>query len=367
MTENELSPVLGTVRSTNDPAQMGRLQVFLPGIDNEKYPDEIPWANYATPFGGVINNISSGPDKENSYGPTGYGFWGIPKEGSIVICFFIVGDPQQRYWTHSVFPTHSNRGLPGGRGYDDNGNEGPFTDSYENLEPGYSNLKEAGLDSGDHYYTKGGYERQVAQSRTTKDGSEGYAENASRPGDLDPQTYCITTPGHHFISLQDSPEFSRIRLKTAKGNQLILDDTNERIYISTARGKTYIEADENGRLYVYSNESISFRTEKDFNVYADGNINMEAGKEVNVNAGTSMYLSADIDINIDAGASIFEEAMSDFNIKAGSNIIESGSEIHLNTMPAAAAKSASSPAIKPAHEPWTRPNGPGTRNKYWRP
>lgn len=372
MSDKYIAPTLGIVADTNDPLQQGRLRIICPAWDaQQEIPvtqteiEKISWANYASPFGGTIKNISAGPNKATSWGPTAYGFWAIPEVGAHVIVQCIDGDQNQRYWTHSVYPVQTNRSLPSGRGYDDQGKPGPWTDSNEKYDPGFDNLRTAGLSTGAHYKSRGGYERQVAQPKTDKDGSEGYAKNPSSGKGLNSQTYCLSTPGHHFLTLQDSPEFSRIRLKTAAGHQIIFDDTNERIYISTAKGNNYVELDQDGHIHVFSKESISVTTDKDFNVKANGSINMSAVKDVNIISKASVNITATADINISAKGSIFETATGSIHIKASGNLIEQGAQIHLNGPAASPAKLAIEPPIIPAHEPWVRPASPGPRGPNW--
>jgi phage gp45-like len=382
---------IGIVEDTNDPAQLGRLKVYCPSIDHEDHNvDDLPWTMYASPFGGTIKNMKVGPEEDTLYGPTTYGIWAVPKQGATVLVQFLNGNTNYRVWTACLYPAMSNRGMPGGRGYDITQSKpyppGPFSDSYEEMQPAKRNLAEAGLDK-QHYFTRGGYERQVAQANTDKDGSDGYAKNPNKtnPKDLDPQGYCIVTPGRHFISMQDQPDFCRVRIKTTTGHQIIMDDTNERIYISTNKGKSWFEMDTDGHIHFYGAASISMTTDADFNVTAVGNINMDAGGSINMKAAANISATAGATINLDAGCSTlvtcgdnFEAnastlanitSGSDLNLKGGGKANISGSQVHLNTAPAATAAKAAkaeAPGIVPEHEPWGRPKSDQERNKYWK-
>jgi len=365
---------IGIVEDTNDPAQMGRVRVYCPSIDHEDHnTDDLPWTLYASPFGGAIKNMAAGPDGEVAYGPTSYGFWAVPKLGATVLVQFINGDTNYRVWTHCIYPIMGNRGLPGGRGVDitkppQERPLGPFSDSYEDYEPAKSNLKDAGLDK-DHYFTRGGYERQVAQATTDKDGTEGYAKNPNKtdPKDLDPQTYCIVTPGHHYISMQDAPDFCRVRIKTTTGHQVLLDDTNDRIYVSTNRGKTWFEMDSDGHIHAYAAKSVSYTTDGDFNVTAVGNINLDAGGAINMTGAQGMNLTSGHDISLNSGCSTLITAGDNFEAGSTGPIKFKGSEIHLNTGGTTAASVAAKPGIVPTHEPFGRPKSDEPRNKYWKP
>jgi len=294
--------VEGIVKNTNDPQQMGRVKVWCPAIDGDEYEEErLPWAEYAAPFAGSVEDKPAGPQKAVSAGFTSYGFWAIPKVGARVFVFFIHGDLSRRVFFAGAFGLHKNRSLPAGRNLNEMNEDGPWTDTYDKLQPAYSNLREQfgnNLDAS-QAKTRGAYERQVAQARTEKTGEEGYAPDPIRPTikdpassatepNLDPQVYCLVSPGHHSMIMSDQADHCRLRLKTAAGHQVIFDDTNERIYISTARGKTWIELDENGHLHIFAADSLSVRSGADINLAADRNINLQAKGSINISADGSL-------------------------------------------------------------------------------
>ena len=290
--------VEGFVMDTADPDQMGRLKIWCPALDGDSYNVErLPWAEYACPFGGVTNNFPVGRDGVQSKGPVPYGFFALPKLNSQVLVFLLNGNPNRRFFFASYFDLHRNRGMPGGRNTaEDKKTPGPFTDAYTPLEPAYTNLRAAfGNDlTNSIAQTRGAHERQTAQDSSVKDGKDGYAKAAADPEKyLDPQTYCWVTPGHHFISMNDAKDNCRIRIKTCEGNQIILDDTNERIYISTAKGNTWIELDEDGHIHMYGGKSISIRAEED--------VNITAGRNINIAAKTGINIKSEADARITGG------------------------------------------------------------------
>ena len=326
----------GIVKDTEDPQQNGRLKIWCPALDGETYEiDLLPWAEYATPFGGVTNDFNAGRNKTSSSGPVSYGFWALPKPGAQVLVFLLNGDPNRRFYFASVFGLHRNRSIPAGRNINPNESnppQGPFTDTYEPLQPAYDNLRTAfqGKVSSPQAKSRGAYERQVAQDVTNKNGKDGYAPNPVDGKYLDSQTYCFTTPGHHVFLMDDSPTNCRIRLKTCEGNQIIIDDTNERIYISTAKGKTWIELDEDGHIHVFGSQSISLRAGKDLNLYADNNINLEAGNGVNIKAvkgGLRASAKGDVGIRSSEG-SIYLTACSEFQICSTNGFFLTAKEIN---------------------------------------
>lgn len=362
----------GVVVSNNDADQMGRLKVWIPAVDGDKYDvDLLPWVEYASPLMGVTTDYVVGREKDFRSGPVAYGFWAIPKVNAIVLVMFLNGDPNRRFYMGSVPGLHTNRGLPAGRNiYPDNRDAvGPFTDTYDQLQPAYRNLRAAFGDDlkKSEAQTRGAYERQVAQAKTDKDGSEGYAKNTVDPKNLDPQTYCLSTPGGHFLTMVDDPEHCRTRLKTISGNQIILDDANERIYISTARGGNWIELDEDGHIHMFASESFSVASGGDINFTAKNKINLQAGTGINLKSTGNINLDSDGTLNISIAGSILMTACGGVDVNAESGFKATAPSIHLNGPKATVAGATASPSIVPAHEPWTRPVAETKRNTFWKP
>lgn len=380
----EIGFVEGVVKDTSDPQQMGRIKVWCPAVDGENYKlENLPWSYYVSPLAGQVYDYPAGPSSMETPGPTSYGFWAIPKVGASVIVGFLYGDRNQRFYVGSYYPDHGNRSLPAGR----NSADGPQSDSFETVNPATSSLNAQfqGNLSAPEAQSRGAYERQVAQAKTDKDGSEGYQQDVKGAG-YDPQTYCLTTPGRHAIILQDNPESGRVRIKTANGHQVILDDANERIYVSTAKGQTWIELDQDGRIHVYAGSDISMTTGGDFNLSAAGNVRIAAGGNVDIGATGYARVSACSDLSLSGDGGLYAtsgagmdllaangtniSAGAGLNILAGGTILQTGSTIHLNgpgAGKAATAPCAVAPAVMPEHEPWPRAGSKAARNKNWTP
>lgn len=354
----------GIVVSTDDPQQMGRIKVWCRAIDGDSYRiQDLPWVTYVSPLAGQTFSYSAGSSSNAGDGPQSYGIWAVPKIGAKVVVGFLYGDYNLRFYVGSMFDDHGNRSLPVGR----NSEGGPLTDTESPVEPTVSNLKDQfrGDLTSSEAKTRGVYERQVAQAKTLKDGTEGY-QTAVKGEGLDPQTYSITTPGRHSIIMQDHPETARVRIKTAEGAQIILDDANERIYVSTAKGKTWLELDQDGHVHVYAAESFSVTSGADINFTAKGNISMHAGGNLNMAAVGHGRLSACKDVSISSDTTVNIQSGSQMNFLAGGNLIQTGSNIHLNGPKASEAPCADRPAVVPDHEPWSRPATKGKRGKNWK-
>lgn len=366
----------GVVLETADPQEMGRIKVWCPSVDGPEETlnvNDLPWATYVSILAGQTENHPGGSSGAAGQGPASYGLWAVPRIGARVVVGFLYGDPTLRVYLGSYFPLHGNRSLPAGR----NSSAGPVTDANQPIEPASTNLKAQfqGDLSNPIAKSRGAYERQVAQPLTEKTDAEGYSTRQQTASGkikdeeatgLDPQTYCLTTPGRHAIILQDDPRFSRVRIKTADGHQVIFDDANERIYVSTAKGRTWVELDSDGHIHVYGAESISMSAGGDLNLQALGSVNISAGKNVNVNAAGYARMTACDDVSLSGGA-VNLTSGAGFNILAAGQVLMSGSQVHLNGPTAPEAPCADSPSITPSHEPWSRPASAGTRNKNWRP
>lgn len=356
----------GIVKDTNDPQQMGRCKIWIPAIDGEFFKtDLLPWADYASPFIGSTLDFKVGREKTKVNGYSSYGMWAIPKIESRVVVFLLNGDMTRRVYFASLLNLHQNRGLPVGRNRDESGTQGPWTESYEKYSPTYENVREQFQNNltSVEAQTRGLYELQIAQASTIKTGTEGYTKNIVDDKVLDPQTYCIVTPGHHALIMTDDEKHCHMRFKTTAGHQVIFDDTNERIYISTAKGKTWVELDENGHIHIFGADDISIRSGESINIKADKNVNIEAQKNVNIKAvdGDIKY-TAGKDYHIYAGGSIYETCCKDHNTNALGTLYETAKNIHMNGPEAKCAIKADPPTIVPGHEPWVRP----TKTKYAR-
>lgn len=363
----------GVVVDTNDPQQMGRIKVWIPALDGDLYEIEhLPWSKYMSPLAGQTRDYPAGPDAAQTQGLQSYGFWAVPKTGALVIVGLLYGDPNKRVYIGSYFRDHGNRSLPVGRNKPDLAAY-PLSDTFNPVEPQTSNLNAQFRNNltASEARTRGAYERQVAQDKTDKDGTEGYQPDQILPKDengvtpYDPQSYVLTTPGRHSLIFQDNPENGRIRVKTAAGHQIILDDANERIYVSTCKGNSWVEMDQDGRIHVYGADSISFSTGGDFNVTATGNFNVAAGGSINIQAGGDAAIAACGAMNV-SGSGINLESTAEFNVLASGKLLQTAAAIHLNGPGAKSARCPSAPTTVPNHEPWVRSGSKGSRNKHWK-
>lgn len=157
----------------------------------------------------------------------------------------------------------------------------------------------------------GGFTQGYAQSRIEPDIP--YDPSLVDGGDnLDPQTYCLTTPGFHAWSMDDRPENCRIRIRTTSGNTVILDDTNERIYIATAEGNNWVEMDLDGSIDVYSSRRVSIHAAMDVNFTTEGSFRVTAAKGIHLTSGG--------DTRVTVGANLQTSTVGQTNIQSNDDI-----------------------------------------------
>lgn len=414
---------LGIVVDTNDPQQMGRVRAMCArwGDSADSPTEYIPWAVYASPFGGQTHVGDRGPGLQESKGGVAYGMWAIPKVGAQVLVTCIDGDPNQRVYLGCVFDQYTPHTLPHGRYMydkhpaidDDTLPAGPLTSAEQPIEPLHSNMVKAFGQSGSENYewqSRGADHSASAldvavlnltQSQAPDDKDIEHNDWTSRQGyqtsridpaapvtdnterNFDSMVYSLTSPGFHSVSMDDRIENCRIRIRTTAGNQIILDDTNERIYISTAEGENWIELDQKGNIDIYSSNKLSVRTEQGINFTTDKEIRMYAEegfhfytpakmnfhaldnieiiteKNMHTRVDKSLYTLVAEEMNLKSGNDMNLTTGAYMNSRASSDIIETASNIHMNGPSARTAVNAQPDPAKwthkvPAHEPYAR-------------
>jgi Mg/Co/Ni transporter MgtE len=314
----ENSVLIGQVVDTNDPQGRGRLRVYCKdlgdaaGID----PANLPWCQYVTPFGGMVNadSMSRGPGDHKTAGSVAYGFWALPKINAEVVIMCINGDPSRRIFLGCLPPAHAEHTMPHGRYID---GDGPYSSEEQPIEPLYSNLKKSFGDT-----TSPEYQSRMVDCGVTgvnqdhvdsehviskkPDQQSGYKQSRVNPDkksqftdkNYDSQIYSLTTPGFHSLSLDDSADSCRVRLRSSGGHHIILDDSNERIYINTAEGNNWIEIDQDGTIDIYATQSINIKSDTDINLTSDKSVRIHS-KNIHFNAEENIRMSAGMDITHD--------------------------------------------------------------------
>jgi putative chitinase len=349
-------PFIGIIRNNNDPTRAGRLQVWIPDLGG-KSDDPSSWrtVSYASPFYGTTfqpDNVQNNKFSDVSHS---YGMWAVvPDIGNQVICTFIAGDPNRGFWFACINPNLSHHMVPAmGTGgsvdnnlttaglkekYDPNTSIWPVAEFNENstgaIKPGWTNNP------------KPVHEFQaniLIQQGLDRDGLRG-AIGSSSQRESPSTVFGISTPGRPLNDPMDNPQYQAklkagtlteadtaitgrkgghtfvmddgsstgadqlMRLRTAGGHQLLMNDSDRVVYLANSDGSVWLEFTGGGHINVFSAAGINMRT--------DGEFNLHAGKDINMHSGGSIKMKADVSINSQA---------KDYTIKAGNSVgIQSG-------------------------------------------
>ena len=326
----------GFVINSDDPRQMGRVKVSIARFYGMLDPELVAevdrdseylgavWCRFMSPFGGTT---PAGGTAQRSFG-----MWGQPPDLDTEVLVAFSGDSNVGI-VLGVLPDETRNGSIAGpqSGLDSNGNftivqEIPKTRESENqppeAHPQAEALKTQGLE---------------------KDRLRGL--NFSNPRrESKSRVMGMSTPdGHAFVMDDGGAEdgtSNLVRLRTAGGAQILMDDTNGFTYIISKDGNSWIEMNRNGDLDVYAQSSINFNTAGDFNINADGNINMQSKLGTNIKslgvAGIKMHASTGT-IDIKAHSNLQIETESNGNLRVAGNYRETASRIDMNGPPALAA------------------------------
>jgi len=382
-------PYIGIVMNNLDPTRCGRLQVWIPDLGGDQN-DSKNWrtASYSSPFMGTTNitpvGTNGSPNETNKYGntPNTYGMWMVPPDiGVEVIVVFIAGDPMRGYWIGCINSHISRYMIPaiaGSTNVDLSGASADVTKSYQQgtpapvtefnennkdtyqqqsfttnpkpiHEPQYNILKVQGLDRD----TTRGVITSSSQRETPSNvfgistPGRPYPDNGAenpeaflakvQAGTLTEADYTYTTRrgGHTF--LMDDGSITGvdqlIRLRTGKGHQLMMHDTDNSIYIGHADGTSWVELDSNGAVNIFATNGFNVRTTGSLNFHADQDINFNAVNNINIassglninNSTTTILTGA---LNLQSSGSIGCKSGSTFIIDAGATVsIKSGGTV----------------------------------------
>lgn len=185
--------------------------------------------------------------------------------------------------------------------------------------------------------------------------------------------------GHQFVMDDGTTEGldQFIRIRTSKGNMILMDDTNEQIYIVNAGGTAWIEMTPTGRIDIYTDNDfsvrskgdINFHTEKDFNLHARGKIQVRSEQTTTLESvgdlvirsesASTLYSKGKQDLGTGSAQNLYSSAGT--SIRTSGDLILKGSMIYLNTK--AGNVVSEPPAIKQKKHPKTQPE-PGKKT-WW--
>lgn len=361
----------GIVVDTQDPGKEGKVKVqimkfygtFPIGIDSSTNIDPklylgAMWCIQLLPFGGT-SPPAEGPNgvvSQNSYGITG-----VPPSLNNEVLVAFSGDTHSGIILGVIMDPGRRAGI-NGAGVTRQTASGETTIGSETSKT--ANTPNALPD-----------EHPQAEALRTQglDRDRIRGQNFSSPArDPSPRTMGLTSLTGHALTLDDGDledgDNLSIRLRTAGGAQILMDDTNGLTYIVNREGNVWIELNRAGDIDIYSSNSMNFHTEGDMNIHCGGSFNLQTGRNINMKAlgaegilleatSGSFNMKCEANMNLEVGAN--------GNIKVAGNYRETAGRIDMNGPPAA---SASTPTVTqlagninvtesvarrvPEHEPW---------------
>jgi hypothetical protein len=123
------------------------------------------------------------------------------------------------------------------------------------------------------------------------------AEGTLTPADVK----VVGRQGGHTLVMDDGDiegNNALFRLRTAKGHQIMMNDSENFFYIVHANGQTWIELGQEGTVDIYSTNSVNVRTQGTINLHADKDINMFAGGNINMKSNAATNIGAITTLNM---------------------------------------------------------------------
>jgi hypothetical protein len=167
-------------------------------------------------------------------------------------------------------------------------------------------------------------------------------------GKFNPDDFKVTTrSGGHSLVMDDGDIYGKnnlVRLRSANGHQILMNDSEGLIYISNSTGTAWVELTKEGDVLVYSGRDLSIRTRGNLMMHSDNSISCFARQNINLVAGASVKMqgqivqaSADTALNfygkqaqLKSQSSMGIISGSGMSIKASGPISINGSAIALN-------------------------------------
>jgi len=363
-------PYIGIVKNNLDPTRGGRLQVWIPDLGGDE-DDKLNWrtVSYSSPYMGYTTSKqkSTDPlDNNNTFEGVShtYGMWMVPPDlGVHVIVLFIAGDPLRGYWISCVNPNLSHHMIPALAGspnaIDGKGVPTPVVEFNENVTENVTNpafynivkpihkiqakiLQTQGLDrdpirgpisSSSQRETPSQVFGISTPGRPLNDPADDKEYVSKLNADtLPPEYFKIKSrKGGHTFVMDDGATLGQdqlVRLRSAKGHQVLMHDTGNTLYISHADGTSWVELTNDGQVKIYSKSNFSIRAEGSINLHSDADINFNAVNNINLKAGNKIQAESDKTTLLTGSLGIETHNDTEFKI-GGRFLLETSGQISL--------------------------------------
>lgn len=297
-----------------DGTRMGQLKVYIPDMGgSQSDPSGYITVSYASPFFGTTfgTDRQNLPDSAHTAGQS-YGMWLVPPDiGNKVLVTFVAGDQGRGYWFACVYDTPSHHMVPG-IGSPVPGSKPPKKSDALGDKANGANLPvvEASTREPATFkdFTQARFPHETQSAILFTQGLHGDkirgAISSSSLREVPSNVYGISTPGrkatkggddskavyrnggHQFV-MDDGDKDGNdqlVRLRSASGHQILMNDKAQVLYIASASGKQWLEFSNNGQINVFADAG--------FNLRSKGTLNLHSDKTVNIQ-GASVHICAD--------------------------------------------------------------------------
>lgn len=368
-------PHLGIVKNNSDPARLGRLQAWIPDLGGEESePSNWYTIGYASPYFGSTPGLPGADDQTRfGYEKQTYGFWAVPPDiGNFVLITFIMGDPTRGYWFACLPNTPVTHMVPGiSRAVnsdrtliDDPAVKGRVDVTTDFLPVTELNTNNAKRDNDPNFVTLPKtthiFQANIVLNQGLETDPLRGTITSSSQRDTPSQVFGISTPGRAYpdtavdfpniddllksgqlpiYTLQSFPARkgghtfvmddgdikgvdNLVRLRTAGGHTILMNDTEDIFYIINKSGNAWVELTTNGSINVYGNEDLNIRTKRDLNLHADANVNIHSGDTLKIFAENNIKIQTQTYQTI---------ALKDYQLNAGKVGVISDTELSLKS------------------------------------
>jgi len=292
--------------------RLGQLRVKIPeltGVLTQSNIDDTVTASYCSPFYGTTYGTDQQqlPDGPFTAGQS-YGMWMVPPDiGNKVL---VICTPSGNwYWIGCIYDSSSHHMVPGisraigGANYTRTPTSVPVSGSSVLPVVEYSTKEATAFDADGltntprypHEYqsillVRQGLDRDPIRGAISSSSMREAPSNVygiSTPGRKvskddqvagAPQVVYARTGGHQFV-MDDGDKNGKdqlMRLRTAGGHQILMNDSEQVLYIASASGNQWLEFSNNGQVNVYAAAGFNLRTQGVLNLHSDVLMNLSA-------------------------------------------------------------------------------------------
>lgn len=304
----KLGVYIGEIVDNRDVNRTGRIRVYIAALDPDADATNTSGlfdCLWSSPFAGSTDPSSLG-DRLTKSGATeqlrsylhtqhSYGMWMVPPDpGNLVLVAFGDGNMKYPVIISCLFGDRMNHmvpGMPGSeRNFGDAGLQMPVAEKNRlDVERTTHNdaFRPVHVDIAEGIVKQGLINDPVRGAGSSgarrESPSEVFGFLTPGPRKGPGVDYNVRLGGHQFV-MDDNLESRLVRLRTAGGAQLLMNDTEGVVYVINQAGTAWVELTKGGDIKIFSNQNIDMRARGNFNLRADQDVNIEAGHNVNIRA-----------------------------------------------------------------------------------